>query len=263
MVYIYSFDGATKLASYGYDAWGNVVSVTDTSTTGIASINPIRYRGYYYDTDLDLYYLQSRYYNPKIGRFLNADGYISTGQGVLGHNMFAYCGNNPVNYYDPTGHSWASFRTWVTTMWTKVVEPIKKWYDRITTVKDTSAALSGAPKEFYTHAENATNTMYNKTQEKNAPYNKQPLEPIKEEIDAYNYWGKSTEPYSEHLNSIVEGEFGTYIYDISRGRKWSALDDGEKKAIVGNMVLWDNATYDDLCGYHQFNMAYTYWDALY
>ena len=65
--------------------------------------NPFRYRGYYYDTDTGLYYLQSRYYNPKWGRFLNADGYVSTGMGLLGHNMYAYCGNNPVMGYDPTG----------------------------------------------------------------------------------------------------------------------------------------------------------------
>ncbi len=109
MVYIYSFDGATKLASYGYDAWGNVVSVTDTSTTGIASINPIRYRGYYYDTDLDLYYLQSRYYNPKIGRFLNADSQLNQDDGPLGFNMFAYCNNNPVNMCDPDGHESATW----------------------------------------------------------------------------------------------------------------------------------------------------------
>ena len=50
-----------------------------------------------------MYYLQSRYYDPEIGRFINADAFASTGQGILGNNMFAYCGNNPVNGYDPTG----------------------------------------------------------------------------------------------------------------------------------------------------------------
>jgi RHS repeat-associated protein len=62
------------------------------------------YRGYYYDSDLNMYYLQSRYYDPNTCRFINADGYISTGQGLTGYNMFAYCGNNPVTGYDPTGH---------------------------------------------------------------------------------------------------------------------------------------------------------------
>ena len=53
-----------------------------------------------------MYYLQSRYYDAKICRFINADGYVSTGQGLTGYNMFAYCGNNPVNRVDPTGEVW-------------------------------------------------------------------------------------------------------------------------------------------------------------
>jgi len=65
------------------------------STT--ANINPFRYRGYYYDVETGLYYLQSRYYDPEIGRWINADGYVSTGQELLGFNMFVYCGNNPVS----------------------------------------------------------------------------------------------------------------------------------------------------------------------
>jgi len=60
-------------------------------------------QSYVYDTETQLYYLQSRYYDPAIGRFLNADSYASTGQGLLGNNMFAYCLNNPVSYSDSTG----------------------------------------------------------------------------------------------------------------------------------------------------------------
>lgn len=84
---------------YVYDPYGKVLTATGT----IAQINPIRYRGYYHDTETGFYYLQSRYYDPEIGRFINADGYASTGQGVIGHNMFAYCNNNPVNYIDVSG----------------------------------------------------------------------------------------------------------------------------------------------------------------
>ena len=68
--------------------------------------NPLRYRGYVYDTETGLYYLQSRYYNPGWGRFINADAYLSTGQGFNGHNMFAYCGNNPISRYDVGGMFW-------------------------------------------------------------------------------------------------------------------------------------------------------------
>ena len=77
--------------------------MTDSSGIGLADKNPLRYRGYVFDTETGFYYCQSRYYDPCLGRFINADGYVSTGQGFLGHNMFAYCGNNPVMYYDPSG----------------------------------------------------------------------------------------------------------------------------------------------------------------
>ena len=92
---------------YSYDAWGNQ-TITWRNSYGPnfnASYNPFRYRGYYYDTETGLYYLQSRYYNPQWGRFLNADGLVSTGQGLLGYNMYAYCNNNPVMGYDPLGYS--------------------------------------------------------------------------------------------------------------------------------------------------------------
>ena len=87
------------VGSYTYDAWGKVLSATGS----IAQINPIRYRSYYYDTETGFYYVSSRYYDPEVGRFINADGLVSTGQGILGNNMFAYCLNNPVNYEDSDG----------------------------------------------------------------------------------------------------------------------------------------------------------------
>ena len=104
IIAVYSSAGA-KLATYTYsDAWGNhLVSYTNGGDSTGVIYNPFRYRGYYYDSDLGMYYLQSRYYDAKICRFISADGYVSTGQGILGNNMFAYCGNNPVNMVDPTG----------------------------------------------------------------------------------------------------------------------------------------------------------------
>ena len=82
----------------------NASGVAQASSSFIGNINPIRYRGYYYDTDLGLYYLQSRYYDPETGRFVNVDNQISTGD-MSGLNLFAYCGDDPVNNIDPTGHS--------------------------------------------------------------------------------------------------------------------------------------------------------------
>ena len=89
----------TNVAKYRYDPYGNLVSSSGT----MAANNPLRYRGYYFDSESGFYYLQSRYYDPKICRFINADDFASTGQGILGNNMFAYCLNNPVNRIDPVG----------------------------------------------------------------------------------------------------------------------------------------------------------------
>ena len=90
-----------SVATYEYDAWGNIVS----SSGRLAEINPLRYRGYYYDSETGFYYLQSRYYDPANRRFISADVYASTGQGFLGTNMFAYCNNKPIINSDPSGHA--------------------------------------------------------------------------------------------------------------------------------------------------------------
>ena len=78
--------------------------ITDTSS--VAVLYPLRYRGYVYDNETGFYYLQSRYYDPTTCRFINADEYASTGQGLSGHNMFAYCGNNPIMRADDGGEFW-------------------------------------------------------------------------------------------------------------------------------------------------------------
>ena len=99
-------EAGTKIGSYTYDAWGNCTVSTESGTTTIQkqivrTLNPFRYRGYYYDYDTGLYYLQSRYYVPQWGRFLNADSCLYNR--VLGFNLFLYCDNNPVNLVDPSG----------------------------------------------------------------------------------------------------------------------------------------------------------------
>ena len=88
---------------YIYDSWGKLLSMTDTTSGGVGSINPFRYRGYYWDAESGLYYLQSRYYDPETGRFVNADGILDAGAGTAMTNLYAYCGNDPVNSADPSG----------------------------------------------------------------------------------------------------------------------------------------------------------------
>ena len=76
-----------------------------TNTGNFAIVNPFRYRGYYYDTESGLYYLQSRYYDPTTGRFVNADSfeYLGASGDIIGYNLFAYCENNPVKMFDSKG----------------------------------------------------------------------------------------------------------------------------------------------------------------
>ena len=96
----------TVVATYEYDDWGKLL-VSEDSLTAVGKLNPFRYRGYYYDTESSLYYLNSRYYDPETGRFINADTYVSTGQGLSGNNMFAYCNGNPIINIDIDGE-WAA-----------------------------------------------------------------------------------------------------------------------------------------------------------
>ena len=106
---VYAANG-DLLCRYVYDAWGNhmVYDATGNNVTSrgncIENINPFRYRGYYWDEEFGLYYLQSRYYDPVTGRFISPDSlkYLDP-ESVSGMNLYAYCGNNPVMNIDPTG----------------------------------------------------------------------------------------------------------------------------------------------------------------
>ncbi len=105
------------VVKYKCDAWGNHSACNpdgrvNNSETFIGNINPFRYKGYYYDTDTDMYYCKSRYYNPVLGRYISPDSieYLDSNN-INGMNLYAYCGNNPVNYVDPDGHmpKWAQW----------------------------------------------------------------------------------------------------------------------------------------------------------
>ena len=120
---------ATHIANYEYDPWGKILSIKNAAGQDISSypdnsanVNPLRYRGYYYDNESGFYYLQSRYYDPTIGRFINADTYASTGQDFIGYNMFAYCGNNPVICCDPSGDAYI-----ITNVGSSAVELLSQW----------------------------------------------------------------------------------------------------------------------------------------
>ena len=100
----------TPIVNYTYDAWGAMTvtpasqNVPSATVVTVAFLNPVTYRGYFYDYELGLYYLQSRYYDPETGRFVSADERMDTGVNVLGTNMYSYCYNNPLNYTDTMGN---------------------------------------------------------------------------------------------------------------------------------------------------------------
>ena len=98
-----------EVCTYNYDSYGNILSIKDstgkdiTDTSNVAIINPFRYRSYYYDTETNLYYLNSRYYSPKMGRFINCDGLINSSETTQEYNLYAYCNNNFTGYRDEFG----------------------------------------------------------------------------------------------------------------------------------------------------------------
>ncbi len=100
-----------QIVTYQYDSWGNPISMVDqnnqdisTNMNHIGNINSFRYRGYYWDNETKLYYLNSRYYNPEMGRFINADNLLIQDNSLIGNNLYAYVNNNPIRYSDKTGH---------------------------------------------------------------------------------------------------------------------------------------------------------------
>ena len=157
------------VAKYTYDDWGKITAVTDgqgndisSNATHIANINPIRYRGYYYDAETGLYYLQSRYYDAEVGRFLNADSAVAgLGGNVKGYNLFAYCFNNPINMSDSTGKWPEWMKTVVSWLNENIIQPVKNLFSSLKQKNVVNAATHGANRRPYTGEPGSTYTAPN------------------------------------------------------------------------------------------------------
>ena len=136
-----------EVVTYTYNSWGLLTNKTDTTTINLSTINPFRYRSYYYDEETNLYYLNSRYYNPEWGRFVNADGVIGSNGDAISQNLFAYTSNNFINYSDNDGYGLISALKKVVNALDKTVSILKK---------EITKAAAKSPKKVLT----ATSTSY-------------------------------------------------------------------------------------------------------
>ena len=148
----------STVVEYTYDSWGKPLSTTGSLAETFGTEQPFRYRGYVYDEETGLYYVSSRYYDPEIGRYLNADSVMAgVGGSVQGYNLFAYCFNNPVNMSDSSGH-WPQWikdaANWVNN---NIVQPVANFFSpKTNTISDQfqdgifrgSGSLTGGYSEF-------------------------------------------------------------------------------------------------------------------
>ena len=231
------------VVEYTYDPWGQITSITGALAGTLGQANPLRYRGYYYDSETGLYYLQSRYYDPETGRFISADGLLSTGQGVLGYNMFAYCGNNPVNRIDSNGYAWEwiknIFKT-IVSLFTKSAKgdtKINKEDSVVSTVK-MSTVQEEVVAESYIAAENMINYYNTDKTYVHKSHNEKRLNDL---IAPDTKWGRKA--YSTFNAFLNNG--GTYIiyeeYKVDmniQGLAWDELSVQQQDIIAENYLAW-------------------------
>ena len=223
IVAVYDNNGFVK-AKYTYDAWGNHTTTywNGGGNTG-AQYNPFRYRGYYYDEDLGLYYLNSRYYDSAVGRFISADSYVSTGQGLLGSNMYAYCNNNPIMFCDFLGIYADWIPDWVIYL-----------YEKITAVEAQKAQVNLQIQEKIVSAFTDNSSLYVGA---GAGYTT--------DVGFADYTVKAEQGLEITTDGIKKGEFGTNI---------AALKFGPISFTYGNKEFTPEA------GYGEYSKTNNNWD---
>ena len=211
IVAIYGANG-TKYVNYSYDAWGNHTPAYSNDGASIVPIasNPLRYRGYYYDADLGLYYLQSRYYDSNTGRFINADIFVSTGIDLLDSNMYAYCCNNPVIYADYNGKD------------AILITSFKPGHNGVPVVGHSALLVdSGNGWYFIEFGRN---------------YEKDTIEVLVENANSNNLYGSIEERYTEHYwSTYLKGDYSG-CYTFAQPKAGSDLDGYDP--LLNNCVMF-------------------------
>lgn len=156
--YVYNLQGdvvalvdvnGAQMVEYVYDAWGNLISKSGSMATTLGTENPFRYRGYIYDEETELYYVNDRYYNAHVFRFLNEDQFISTRSGRFSTNMYAYCENSPIARKDHLGTKWGNIVDRVKKGAQKAKEAVSKAIKKVVGVKGSVSVTTSNGKEVH------------------------------------------------------------------------------------------------------------------
>ena len=211
------------LYQYRYDAWG-VPAVLDAQgnpispdSAHIANANPLRYRGYFFDSETGFYYLLSRYYDPETGRFINADNIVArNGNSTQGYNLFVYCFNNPINLSDPSGN-WPQQ---VIDIFIKAANVVKSVIttilDNILTIKhDVPLYNQGATSLCWAYSQTMVEDYQNKTTKTKTEADKRAKE-IAVSVHGSAKWNQGVWP----TNS------GNWVYPSNMGDLYYALQNG-------------------------------------
>ena len=229
----------TRVVNYTYDAWGNPLATTGSLAATLGAQNPLRYRGYVYDTETGLYYLQSRYYNPGWGRFINADNRLSTGGDLTGLNLFAYCGNNPVNMSDPDGN-WPKWietaANWVNN---KIIQPVKRVFSSLKQRNIVNSSSHNTNRRPYTGEPGSTYTAPNGDWRRYGPDGKP-----EQDYDHDDHGFPDKHPHDEnggHYHDWSNGKHGD-AYAISLEKMFGGI------IVVGSLIGMAIIAADDVTG---------------
>ena len=224
-----------KIVSYEYDSWGKVLSVKDqngneiSSSNHIGIINPFRYRSYYYDNEIGLYYLNNRYYNPEWCRFLNPDNTLGTNDDYIGYNLYSYVSNNPINNSDPTGMFFKKAWNWIKKTKREIQKEISNTVDSF--IKGVSNFIDSASRTL----DNISKSFVCEGQVG-----------LGAEVDfkigklSVTAGGNKSIGYSNQDGHYTTTEIGITVYDAGLGMEVRNYDNGQGNSMTLPWEVWDD-----------------------